>query len=112
MAEVQDVLARPRLLRKYPQLASPRVAMFLARVAELAQLIEPVPEVLSYPRDPKAQPYLDLAIAADADFLVSRDQDLLDLQASDSEFGHELRRCAPQLTIRGPVELIRRMAVS
>ena len=108
LAEVQDVLTRPKLLRKYPQLASPRVAEFLARVVELARFLDPVPAAFSYPRDPKDQPYLDLAIATKADFLVSRDQDLLDLQDSNSEPAQELRRYAPKLSILDPVELLRR----
>ncbi len=107
LAEVQDVLTRPKLVRKYPQLASPRVAEFLARVVEQAQFLDPVPEAFSYPRDPNDQPYLDLAIAAGADFLVSRDQDILDLQAPDSEPGQELRRHAPKLSILDPVELLK-----
>jgi predicted nucleic acid-binding protein len=43
MAEVWDVLSRPKLLRKYPQLASARVSEFLEAVADQAQHLDPVP---------------------------------------------------------------------
>ncbi|MFN3648430.1 MAG: putative toxin-antitoxin system toxin component, PIN family [Armatimonadota bacterium] len=110
LAEVRDVLTRPKLIRKYPQLASPHVAEFLETVVEWAEYTDPVPEIFPYRRDPKDQPYLDLAVAVGADFLVSRDRDLLDLQAADSEAGQDLRRSAPKLTILNPVELLRRFS--
>ena len=110
LAEVRDVLSRPKLLRKYPQLDSPVVAEFLASVTAKAEFLDPVPETISYPRDPNDQPYPDLVVAAGADFLVSRDQDLLDLQSPESELGQELRRQAPKLVIINPVELLRRVA--
>jgi len=107
LAEVRDVLSQPRLLRKYPQLASPRVAQFLARIVEQAEFLDPVPKAFSYPRDPKDQPYLDLAIHSGAHFLVSRDKDLLDLRDADSEPGQELRRQNSVVAILDPVELLR-----
>jgi putative PIN family toxin of toxin-antitoxin system len=105
--EVREVIARPKLVRKYPQLSSPRVAAFLAAVIEKAVLIDPVPHTFPYSRDPKDEPYLDLAIASGADYLVSRDQDLLDLRAPSSAPGQILRQWAPKLTILDPVELLR-----
>lgn len=32
-----------------------------------------------YPRDPQDEPFLNLAIEVEADYLISRDPDLLDL---------------------------------
>ncbi len=107
LTEVRAVLSRPRLRRKYPQVASPRVGEFLAAVEARALFVDPVPPRFSYPRDPKDQPYLDLAIHSAASYLVSRDQDLLDLQVPGSGPGEELRRMAPQLSILDPVELLR-----
>jgi predicted nucleic acid-binding protein len=44
-----------------------------------ANLINPVPQVFVFDRDPKDEPYINLAAAAGADYLVSRDRDMLDL---------------------------------
>lgn len=107
LTEVRNVLSRPSLVRKYPQMASPRVGEFLAAVIEHAQILDPVPEAFAYPRDPRDQPYLDLAILSGSDYLVSRDRDLLDLQNPASEAGQQLRRRIPNLTILDPVELLR-----
>jgi predicted nucleic acid-binding protein len=61
-----------------------------------------VPKAFSYERDPHDEPYLNLAIAVDAQYLVSRDKDLLDLMA-DSAF----RGQYPGLSIVDPVTLLR-----
>ena len=55
-------------------------------------------------RDPKDEPYLNLAIATDASYLVSRDNDLLDLM-TDSEF----RTQHPDLKILDPVAFLREL---
>ena len=67
----------------------------------MAQLVSTVPSLFSLPRDPDDEPYLNLAIAADADHLVTWDKDMLDLM-QDQGF----RAQYPQLTILNPVALL------
>src|SRR5438128_1521926 len=93
-AEVKDVLTRPRTLRKFPDLMPAAVEAYLSEVAAHAVQVADVPSVFTVKRDPKDSPYVDLAVAADARFLVSRDKDLLDLM-QDPEF----RQRFPNLTI-------------
>jgi hypothetical protein len=57
----------------------------------------PVLAVLQLPRDSKDEPYLNLAAATQASFIVTRDRDLLDLM-NDEAF----RAAYPQLTIVDP----------
>lgn len=57
------------------------------------------------PRDPKDEPYLNLAVAAQATFLVSRDLDLLDL-IKDAAF----RQRHPDLNILDPPAFLAEMA--
>jgi putative PIN family toxin of toxin-antitoxin system len=109
LAEVREVLVRPKLLRKYPQLSSPWVAEFLESAFARALHFDEVPERFSYPRDPQDEPYLNLALAAGATYLVSRDKDLLDLQDPTSEPGQELRQHLLQLTILDPVTFLQRL---
>ncbi len=59
------------------------------------------PAAMSLPRDPDDEPYLNLAVAASADYLVTRGNDLLDLM-QDSAF----RARCPRLTILDPVALL------
>jgi putative PIN family toxin of toxin-antitoxin system len=106
-AEVEEVLNRPELKpRRQGRLTSSMVAEILDWIRAHATLVADVPEVFHYPRDPNDEPYLNLAIAGGAHYLVSRDNDLLDLQDPQSEPGRELRRLAPQLTILDPVAFL------
>src|SRR5262245_32761689 len=77
--EVRDVLSRPRIRAKNPALTDEAVAEFCDRVRHVAQKIDPVPATFALARDPDDEPYLNLAIAAAADYLVTRDKDMLDL---------------------------------
>jgi putative PIN family toxin of toxin-antitoxin system len=82
--EVRDVLTRPKTLRKFPTLTLEAVAAFLEDVAALAVELPDVPRVFTLARDPKDEPYINLALAANARYLVSRDNDLLDLMEDES----------------------------
>jgi len=67
-----------------------------------------VPRVITYPRDPKDEPYLDLGAHAKAAFLVSFDNDLLDLMAEGNADGVRIRALALGLEVVTPPELLRR----
>jgi uncharacterized protein len=101
LAEVRDVLERPRVRAKNPTITDQVVDDFFHRIDQVAQKIDDVPTSYSLPRDPDDEPYLNLAIAADADYLVTWDQDLLDLM-HDATF----RSQYPRLIIVNPVALL------
>jgi predicted nucleic acid-binding protein len=65
-----------------------------------------VPREIVLPRDPKDEPYLNLACGAEADYLVSRDSDLLDLATPDDSLGATLREKCPRLAILDPPSFI------
>jgi uncharacterized protein len=78
MMETLEVLHRPELRRKFRSLAN----LDIARVIEIigqAQVVDvaPLPPVS---RDPKDDKFLATAVAAQADYLVSQDLDLLVLE--------------------------------
>ena len=102
LAEVQDVLSRPALKAKFPHLTPELIETFLQRVRAKALALDEIPKVIFHPRDPDDEPYLNLAVAAGARFLVSRDKDLLDLM-SDSAF----RSRSPGLVILDPIVFLR-----
>lgn len=102
LAEVRDVLARPKTLRKFPTLSAEAADLFVREVAGLSVLVSNVPEVVALDRDPKDEPYINLALASGARYLASRDKDLLDLM-DDEDF----RRRFPDLTILDPASLLR-----
>ena len=73
LAELRDVFARPRLQRYLNPGLRDRV---LARLDAYGVLFFPAERVTDC-RDPKDDMYLELALASEADTIVSSDQDLL-----------------------------------
>ena len=66
-----------------------------------------MPKNFSYPGDPDDEPYINLAITADADFIVTRDKDLLDLMTSYTDDGKEFRQRFRPLKIIEPLESLK-----
>ena len=62
--------------------------------------------VFQFDRDPKDEPYINLAIAARVIYLVSRDNDILDLADAATPDGERLRHEAPELQILEPVAFL------
>jgi putative PIN family toxin of toxin-antitoxin system len=101
LAEVQDVLMRPKIQAKFPHLTRDRVDLFLQKVATLATLVNEVPDAGFPVRDPDDLPYLNLSIAAHVGYLVSWDKDLRDLMKESS-----FTATHPQLQIVDPTAFL------
>jgi predicted nucleic acid-binding protein len=80
------------VFKRFPQVTRVGIESFLGEIAYTAELWRQVPSVMQYVRDPADTPYLDLAIAAGADFIVTRDSDLLSLATDRSAEGKRLRQ--------------------
>lgn len=102
LAEVRDVLTRPKTQQRFPLLSAAWVSEFLQSVESKAVVVPDVPKLFSLDRDPKDEPYINLAIAAQVRFLVSRDLDLLDLM-NDAKF----RAQFPDLLVVDPVAFLK-----
>ncbi len=107
LTEVRDILARPKTLHRFPQLTTVAIDAFLRNVLSKATSISDVPRVFTLQRDPKDEAYVNLALAGDARYLVSRDGDLLDLMR-DASFRHSY----PGLEILDPMEFLRAVTVN
>jgi predicted nucleic acid-binding protein len=83
------------------------VDVFLEDLANNATTLFTVPKVFSLARDPKDEPYIDLAAALQARYLVSRDKDLLDLMGDDT-----FRQQFPGVTVIDPVALLRELKLA
>ncbi len=99
--EIRDVLFRPSIRKRFPRITDESAETFLKKILEIAVWEIRVPPVIQLPRDPDDEPYLHLAIAAGAMFLVSRDKDLLSF---DDDEG--LRTLAPGLSIITPTDFL------
>lgn len=78
LAEVQDVIGRPQIRAKFRQLTDDVVAEFIARIERISVRVDQAGTAINLARDPKDEPYLNLAADCRADYLVSRDRDLLE----------------------------------
>ena len=106
LAEVKDVLSRPPLRERFV-LTDEMVEAFLADIKNKAETVKNVPSVFTYPRDPKDEKYINLAVEAEADYIVSRDNDLLDLMTGHADECKDFRRRFRPLKVLDPVEFLK-----
>jgi uncharacterized protein len=76
--EFVEVLQRPELTRKFRSLPGRDIARVMDIVSQAEAVAVPIVPAVS--RDPKDDKFLATALAAQADYLVTEDQDLLVLQ--------------------------------
>lgn len=79
--EVRDVLTRPETQSRFAKATEQNVDIFIEDIIENATFVHPVKKKFEYSRDPKDEPYINLAVQADAQYIVSRDKDLLNLMS-------------------------------
>jgi predicted nucleic acid-binding protein len=103
LTEIDDVLHRPEIRRKFPLIDSLAAETLLRTTRNKSILLAEVPKAFSLPRDPDDEPYTDLAIAAEAKFLVTwNDRHLTYLMRQDTPEGIEFCRRFPTLQIVDP----------
>jgi putative PIN family toxin of toxin-antitoxin system len=106
--ELQELTFDPRVATKY-RLERSLLDEFFATIRQYATVIDDVPHVFEFPRDPDDAYYVDLAVAAQAKLIVSRDRDLLSLNDVSTAEGQEFKRRFPDLEILTPTELLKAM---
>lgn len=102
LAELKASLESSTLRKKNLHVTDERVEEFLERLRNASTISQNPPAVFSLRRDPKDEPYLNLAIEMRAGFLVRWDKDLLDLMKDDT-----FRKAYPTLTILNPVDFLK-----
>ncbi|MGH9753219.1 MAG: putative toxin-antitoxin system toxin component, PIN family [Blastocatellia bacterium] len=106
LAEVADVLSRPRFKKLFPALTPERIEAFIEEIESISIPITNVPEEFRYERDPEDEPYINLAVVTDANYVVSLDNDLLDLMKATGEASREFQRRYPMLKVTTPAALL------
>jgi predicted nucleic acid-binding protein len=87
-------------------LTAERVDKLIETLKEKAELIKNVPAVFAYSRDPKDEKYINLAAEANADYIVSRDNDLLDLMTGHTDECKDFRRRFRPLKVVDSMEFL------
>lgn len=106
LTEIKDVLSRPRLRKKNPNLTDAKVDDLIEMLLLKAEFVRKVPKHFAYSRDPNDEPYLNLAIETEAVFLVSRHNDLLDLMINFTDEAKDFRRRFRKIKVVNPVEFL------
>lgn len=102
IAEVRNVLFRPKILAKFPNISTENVEAFIEIITEIAHFEKHIPKAFKFQRDPKDEMIIDLALFCKADFIVTRDKDLLDLMSEFSVEAKEFRQKSRPLKIVEP----------
>lgn len=106
--EVGEVLVRPQLRQKFPLLTSERINTFLGEIQSIATMLPTPPKKFPLSRDPKDEPYINLAIAAGAAYLVTwNEKHLTYLMHGDTPEGKDFCRRFPGLKIVNPPVFLR-----
>jgi putative PIN family toxin of toxin-antitoxin system len=106
LAEVAEVLGRPRFKKLFPALTPERIEAFVEEIEAISVPITNVPEEFRYERDPDDEPYINLAVVAGAKYVISLDNDLLDLMKASNKAGREFQRRYPMLKVITPTALL------
>jgi putative PIN family toxin of toxin-antitoxin system len=110
LREVRGVMCYSAIRTKNPALTDARVAAFLDRLTFKALLVRRVRHVFDYPRAEQDEPYIDLAVTAKANYLVTRDDDLLSLMSGHSALCKRFRRLTRPLKVLDPTAFLREMS--
>ena len=92
LRELRSVLDGSEVPTALPGINDLRVESLFRRLNRKAVMVKGVPRVFEYSRVTADEPYLNLAIVARVDFLVSRDKDLLDLMTRHDEESKQFRQ--------------------
>lgn len=107
LKELREVLSRSKLRKDFPLLTDETAEQLIELLLWKCRFFRNVPKRFELPRDPDDESYLNLAIEADARFLVTRDRDLLDLMRWDTEEGRNFQSRFRELKILDPVAFLK-----
>ena len=110
LEECREVMTRPEFLEKFKTVSESLIERFLEHIAKKSSFHRSVTAHYTFPRDPDDEPYINLAIDGKADYLVTRDNDLLDLMTDFDTTSKEFRQKTRPLKIVSPhtfLEIVR-----
>ena len=109
LTELSEVLSRPKVRARFPEMTDEIIVEFLDQLKSTAEIATHVPNKFTYRRDVDDEPYINLAVETDADYLVSRDKDLLDLMTGYTAECKEFRQRFRPLKVIDPVVFLKEM---
>ncbi len=105
--EVRDVIFRPKIISRLPDATTNQIETFIREIIRNSVYLKIVPNKFQFERDPKDEMIIDLAVECEADYIVSRDKDLLDLMIGIDVKSKEFRQRFRFLKIVEPLEFLK-----
>lgn len=109
LEEMREVMTRPEFLAKFQTVTETMVEKYLEQLARKSVFIRSVPKNFKLSRDEDDEPYINLAIESEADYIVTRDADLLDLMTGYDVESKEFRQKTRPLKVIEPLKFLRIM---
>ena len=106
LQELEEVLDRDYIKERF-KFTDEVIQEFLDKVRNLAVILKNVPNVFSLPRDVDDEEYINLAAHAEALYIVTRDNDLLDLMTGFDVGSKEFRQKTRPLKVVEPLEFLK-----
>jgi uncharacterized protein len=109
LLEIGDIITRPAIRSRFPWVTDVDALDLSYRIRAAAGIADPVPpHAMHLPRDPDDEPYLNLAVAVQADYLVTwNERHLSYLMRGDTPEGKQFCSRFPHLQIVDPVTFLR-----
>lgn len=99
VSEYRAVLTDDDIVRRYPNITPEKVEITLRRLRYVGDVLRSAGAKFDYPRDPKDEMIIELAIAGEATHIVSADKDLLSLMHGHSDAAKRFRQRAPSTRV-------------
>jgi len=106
LSELEDVLKRDFIRERF-KFTDEIIKEYLNKVCDLADVLTNVPKIFSLPRDVDDEEYINLAVASESGFIVTRDNDLLYLMTGFDDTSKEFRQRFRYLKVVEPIEFLR-----
>lgn len=106
LQELEEVLNRDYIKDTF-KYTDEVIQEFLEKVRNVAVILKNVPKVFSLPRDVDDEEYINLAVETEALYIVTRDNDLLDLMTGYDVGSKEFRQKTRPLKIVEPLEFLK-----
>ncbi len=107
LGEMREVMTRPEFLAKFETVTEAMIEKYLEQLAKKSVFIRSVPKKFTLSRDSDDESYINLAIESKADYIVTRDNDLLDLMTGFDDDSKEFRQRFKALKVTEPIEFLK-----
>lgn len=105
-AEYRLVLGSPAMTRRNPEITPETVDLLLRRLRYIGEYLGQVRTRFRFDRDPKDEPFIELAIAGGASHIATTDNDLLYLGSGHDDAAQRFRQRLPRTRVMRPADFL------